>query len=282
VATTDLLRQLVGNRPIAGQAPAKRAMDVALALPAVLLLTPVFGMIGLVLVLEGRGPVFYSQERLGLRGRSFRIFKFRTMVVDAERDTGPIWAAPADSRVTRVGRFLRDTHLDELPQLINILRSEMSLVGPRPERPTIADRLEKALPGYCRRLSVPPGLTGLAQVRGGYDCSIESVRRKLRYDRLYIRRRSVLLDLSILVDTVRKIAGGDENGWSNGHAIPSKESPWAPVGKGAARVSRTRGFVPRRRLGEVMIQARRNGHAESQRSRPPTERSVSQQEALPT
>jgi lipopolysaccharide/colanic/teichoic acid biosynthesis glycosyltransferase len=189
----------------------KRALDVCLALPAVLLLAPLFGAIALAVLAERRGPVFYTQERLGRGGRRFRIIKFRSMVADAERETGPVWASARDPRVTRVGRFLRATHLDELPQLVNVLRGEMSLVGPRPERPTIADQLETAVPGFRRRLRVSPGLTGLAQVRGGYDCSIRSVRRKLRYDELYIRRRSTLMDVWVLVGTVRKIALSEEN-----------------------------------------------------------------------
>ena len=168
-------------------------------------------LIGIAIALESRGPVLFSQERVGLNGRTFWMYKFRSMVLDAERESGPVWASETDPRVTRVGSFLRRTHLDELPQLINVLLGEMSVVGPRPERPAMVERLVKIVPGYDERCAVLPGITGLAQVRHGYDRSTKTVRQKLRYDRCYMRRRgSFALDLKIMAATVAlMIHGGD-------------------------------------------------------------------------
>jgi len=164
---------------------------------------PVLCLIGIAISLESRGPVLFSQERVGLNGRTFRMYKFRSMVVDAERESGPVWSSETDPRVTRVGSVLRRTHLDELPQLINVLLGDMSVVGPRPERPAMVERLTKSVPGYDERWTVLPGITGLAQVRHGYDRSTKTVRQKLRYDRCYIRRRgSFALDLKIMAATV--------------------------------------------------------------------------------
>lgn len=181
---------------------ARRHLDRVIAVPLLLVLAPIMVVIAAVVAAEGRGRVLYEQERLGLGGRRFRLWKFRTMIPDAERETGPVWSGPGDRRVTPVGRFLRSTHLDELPQIVNVLRGEMSLVGPRPERPSIAAWLDSEVPGYRGRLAVPPGITGLAQIRAGYDTSVRSVRRKLRYDLFYIRRRSLGLEVSILAVTI--------------------------------------------------------------------------------
>src|SRR6267154_1499777 len=196
-----------GNR---GEIPApKRFVDFTLALLGLTLGFPILLLIGIVVALESRGPVLYSQERVGIRGRIFRMYKFRSMVVDAERDSGPVWATTGDPRVTRVGAILRRTHLDELPQLLNVLRGEMSLVGPRPERPAIVDSLAALVPGYHERCAVLPGITGLAQVRHGYDQSTQTVKRKLRYDRCYIRRYGCLaLDLKIMAATVALMIQG--------------------------------------------------------------------------
>ena len=182
-----------------------RWLDRAIATPLFLVLAPIMVVVAAAVALEGGGAVLYEQERLGLGGRRFRIWKFRTMIPDAERDTGPVWSETGDRRVTRVGRFLRSTHLDELPQILNVLRGEMRLVGPRPERPSIAAWLDSEIRGYRSRLAVPPGITGLAQVRAGYDTSLHSVRRKLRYDLFYIRRRSLVLEVSIVVVTIRNL-----------------------------------------------------------------------------
>ena len=181
----------------------KRFVDFTTALLGLILGFPVLLLIGIAIAVESRGAVLYAQERVGINGRMFRMHKFRSMVVDAERDSGPVWASDADPRITRVGAILRRTHLDELPQLFNVLRGEMSVVGPRPERPVMVDRLSTLVPGYRERCAVLPGITGLAQVRHGYDRSIRTVKQKLRYDRCYMRRGGSLgLDLRIMAATV--------------------------------------------------------------------------------
>ncbi len=169
------------------------------------MLTPVIGLCAVLMKLTSRGPAFYSQDRVGKDGKIFRMMKIRTMRDGAESLTGPIWATENDSRVTRVGRLLRRTHLDELPQLVNVVRGEMSLVGPRPERPQIVDQLKGKVPGYEQRLAVRPGITGLAQVRAGYDRTLNDVRRKLKLDMMYIRRMCWWVDFGIIVKTVRKL-----------------------------------------------------------------------------
>jgi lipopolysaccharide/colanic/teichoic acid biosynthesis glycosyltransferase len=157
--------------------------------------------------LTSRGPVIYRQVRLGLDGRRFTIFKIRTMYHDCERTTGPRWSTDNDPRITAVGRLLRRTHLDELPQLWNVLRGDMSLVGPRPERPEFVERLERAIPDYRGRLSVRPGLTGLAQVQLPPDSDMGGVRLKVRCDLCYVRLMGPWLDFRILVGTGLKILG---------------------------------------------------------------------------
>ena len=152
-------------------------------------------------------PGFFSQVRVGRKRRLFRMFKLRTMVRYAERDTGPVWSWNGDPRVTRIGKILRATHLDELPQLWNVLRGEMSLVGPRPERAVFVEKLERVIPGYTNRLAIRPGITGLSQLRSGYDESLHSVRRKIRYDLLYVRRGCALLDAMIVLDTILLMVG---------------------------------------------------------------------------
>jgi lipopolysaccharide/colanic/teichoic acid biosynthesis glycosyltransferase len=179
---------------------AKASVDFLLA---VLLALPVAAAVALVAIavkLTSRGPVIYTQTRLGKHGRPFRIYKIRTMYVDSEV-AGPRWATVRDPRVTPIGGFLRRSHIDELPQLMNILRGEMSVVGPRPERPEFVVQLEKALPRYRERLAVRPGVTGLAQVQLPPDTDLESVRRKLACDLCYIDRMSLWLDLRIIACT---------------------------------------------------------------------------------
>ncbi|HYR51668.1 MAG TPA: sugar transferase [Candidatus Dormibacteraeota bacterium] len=186
----------------------KRFLDVSFALIVLTIGFPAFCLIALAIALESRGPVLFCQERVGFCGRTFRMYKFRSMVSDAERDTGPVWSSHSDPRVTRVGSILRRTHLDELPQLFNVLRGEMSVVGPRPERPALVERLSRLVPGYDDRWAVLPGITGLAQVRHVYDQSTKTVRQKLRYDRCYIRRQgSFSLDLKIMAATVALMLG---------------------------------------------------------------------------
>jgi lipopolysaccharide/colanic/teichoic acid biosynthesis glycosyltransferase len=184
------------------RAALKRSCDVTLAFVAFFAILPVMIVIAAVIWLGDRGPVLFAQERVGRYRRPFRVLKFRTMGVHAERETGPTWSWAGDPRVTRFGRSLRAMHLDELPQLWNVLRGEMSLVGPRPERAVFVEQLEKVVPGYALRFAVRPGITGLSQLRNGYDESVRSVRRKIRYDILYVHRGCTLLDTMILIDTI--------------------------------------------------------------------------------
>jgi len=187
----------------------KRSLDVLSALLGLTLGLPILVLIGLAIALESRGSVLYSQRRVGRHGRIFRMYKFRSMRVNAERDSGPVWSSETDPRVTRVGAILRRTHLDELPQLLNVLRGEMSIVGPRPERPAMVERLARLVPGYHERWAVLPGITGLAQVRHVYDQSTKTVKQKLRYDRCYIGRQgSFALDLRIMAATVALMMSG--------------------------------------------------------------------------
>jgi lipopolysaccharide/colanic/teichoic acid biosynthesis glycosyltransferase len=159
---------------------------------------------------DWRHPVLYSQLRVGQFGRPFRIYKFRTMRVDAERESGAVWASAGDPRITRLGRFLRATRLDEIPQFWNVLVGNMSVVGPRPERPEMVARLVEQIPYYSERENVPPGLTGWAQIRHPYGSSVEDARRKLEFDLYYIKHMSVSLDLQILLSTVRIVLFGQE------------------------------------------------------------------------
>jgi sugar transferase (PEP-CTERM system associated) len=182
----------------------KRALDVALAIVGLAILVPIGIVIGLVIKFESRGPVFYWQKRVGRDGRIFTCWKFRSMRSDAEK-SGPQWAAKDDRRVTRFGRLLRRTRLDEFPQMWNVLRNEMSFVGPRPERPFFVDELRKQIPFYMERLLVKPGLTGWAQINYQYGSSVEDALTKLQHDLYYIKNLSIWLDLLILVRTIKVI-----------------------------------------------------------------------------
>jgi lipopolysaccharide/colanic/teichoic acid biosynthesis glycosyltransferase len=199
---------------------ALRAMNVIIAAVALFIALPLLLLIALAIKLTSRGPVFYTQERVGvdrripdkatanhrrahdLGGRPFTIYKFRTMQVDAERATGAVWATQNDPRITPVGRFLRQYRLDEIPQLINVMRGEMNIVGPRPERPTIFAELREHIAEYPLRQRTKPGITGLAQIYHHYDRSLDDVRTKVRYDLEYIRRQSVWEDLRIMLRTI--------------------------------------------------------------------------------
>ena len=183
---------------------ARRLADVVLSLAALLLALPLLLLMAVLIKLDSPGPVIYCQERVGLNGRQFTLLKFRSMRTDAEA-AGPCWAAERDPRVTRLGRMLRLTRLDELPQLLNVLAGSMSLIGPRPERPHFAHRLAQAIPHFERRLAVKPGITGWAQVNRPYGASVEDAREKLAYDLHYIAHRSLLLDARILLATVRVV-----------------------------------------------------------------------------
>ena len=186
----------------------KRIVDVAAALIGLVITAPIMALTALAIKLDSKGPTIYTQERVGRFGELFRMYKFRTMVVDAEA-SGPVWAqSDEDPRMTRVGRVLRRTHLDELPQLVNVLGGEMSLVGPRPERPHFVEELNGAIQRYDERLLIKPGMTGLAQVHYRYDQSLADVKRKLRFDLLYIKRMCLALDARILAWTVFVVVTG--------------------------------------------------------------------------
>jgi lipopolysaccharide/colanic/teichoic acid biosynthesis glycosyltransferase len=180
---------------------------LVLALLLLLLSLPVLLVAGLLVRLTSHGPALYFQTRLGLNGRPFTLWKLRTMYHNCERVSGIRWSTPGDARVTWLGRFLRRTHLDELPQLWNVLRGDMSLVGPRPERPELIPALEQAIPHYRERLRIPPGVTGLAQVQVPADTDLNSVSRKLAYDFYYIRHVGLWLDLRLILCTAARMLG---------------------------------------------------------------------------
>jgi sugar transferase (PEP-CTERM system associated) len=187
---------------------AKRGFDVLFSLALLGLFAPLLAVIALAIRLDSPGPVFYRQTRVGRFGAPFSIMKFRTMVVDAER-AGAQWAAERDPRITRVGHVLRRMRLDELPQAVNVLRGEMSLVGPRPERPEFVGELVEALPYYNERHNVQPGITGWAQINCPYGSSIEDTKVKLSYDLYYLKNRSLALDGIILLRTIGTVLFGD-------------------------------------------------------------------------
>jgi lipopolysaccharide/colanic/teichoic acid biosynthesis glycosyltransferase len=189
-------------RPIQGwYLPFKQAVDFVAALILGTVALPLIALSALIVKLTSRGPAFYTQVRVGAGGQLFTIYKLRSMVHNCESLTGPRWSMPGDPRVTRIGWFLRATHLDELPQLLNVLRGEMSLIGPRPERPEFFPELERELPAYGQRVTVRPGVTGLAQVQLPPDTDLSSVRCKLAHDLYYVKYVSPLLDMRLLVCT---------------------------------------------------------------------------------
>lgn len=199
---------------------ANRAVNCVLAAIAIVLTSPIMALVALVIRLTSKGPVIYTQERVGIDrrdkrtlamydrrgsnhgGRVFKIYKFRTMRVDAEKASGAVWATKNDPRVTRVGRFLRSARLDELPQLYNVLRGDMNIVGPRPERPTIFANLRENIAEYPLRQKTKPGITGLAQINHSYDSCIEDVRTKVSYDLEYLARQSLWEDIKIMLKTI--------------------------------------------------------------------------------
>ncbi|WP_413580676.1 exopolysaccharide biosynthesis polyprenyl glycosylphosphotransferase [Bdellovibrio sp. HCB288] len=184
----------------------KRLMDIAISGLLLLLASPVIALVALVVKLESRGPAIYSQIRTGKDGETFTIFKFRSMRTDAEKN-GAVWAAKNDNRVTRIGRFIRLTRLDELPQLWNVLKGEMSFVGPRPERPEFNEMLKAQLPYYDLRHTLRPGLTGWAQVLYPYGASIEDSKEKLQFELYYIKHSSIFLDIMIILKTIAVVVG---------------------------------------------------------------------------
>jgi len=169
---------------------------------------PIFFIVPILIKLDSRGKIFFRQERIGEGEKIFNIYKFRTMYEDAEGKTGTVWSQRGDRRITRIGRFLRKWRIDELPQLYNVLKGDMSIVGPRPERPFFVETLKKQIPFYSERHYVKPGITGWAQVRYEYGDSIEDAIEKLRYDLYYIKNQSLIFDLLIILETIKVIITG--------------------------------------------------------------------------
>jgi exopolysaccharide biosynthesis polyprenyl glycosylphosphotransferase len=183
----------------------RRLCDIVLAIAGLVAVMPLLVISSIAIKLDTKGTVFYRQERVGAKGKYFQLLKLRTMEMDAEKN-GPRWAGINDPRVTRIGKFLRKTRIDELPQLINVLKGDMSIIGPRPERPVFTEIFNQKTPGFIKRLAVKPGLTGWAQVNGGYDITPEE---KLAYDLEYIRKRSFFLDVKILFLTFKVVITGE-------------------------------------------------------------------------
>ncbi len=190
------------------RALSKRLFDVGSSSLLLVLAMPLMVLTALAIVLESPGPVFYRQERVGEGGQPFRVIKFRSMRTDAERDGVARWATADDQRVTRVGRWIRKLRIDELPQVINVLRGEMSFVGPRPERPTFVEQLQREIPYYGLRHSVKPGITGWAQLRYAYGASVKDAEEKLKYDLYYVKHQSFMFDLLVLLQTVEVVLFG--------------------------------------------------------------------------
>ncbi|EJQ76129.1 UDP-phosphate N-acetylgalactosaminyl-1-phosphate transferase [Bacillus toyonensis] len=204
VTSDDQIVQ-VENRQSKLYLGSKYILDVIFALLGLIILAPVILIFSLLIILESPGSPFYLQERLGLYGKKFKVIKLRSMRNDAEKN-GAKWAEKNDPRITKIGLFIRKTRIDELPQLFNILKGEMSLVGPRPERPMFTEKFEHEIPGFKKRLNVKPGLTGWAQVNGGYEIT---PKEKLKLDIYYINHASIILDFKIIIKTVRVVITGD-------------------------------------------------------------------------
>jgi sugar transferase (PEP-CTERM system associated) len=186
----------------------KRMVDLLLSIFGLITSFPLMLFLALLIKLDSAGPIFLRQERMGENGKVFILYKFRTMITDAEKETGPVWAQTIDPRTTRVGKILRRIGLDELPQLFNVLKGNMSFVGPRPERPHFIADLQEKIPYYSQRLVVKPGITGWAQVRYGYGASLEDAIEKLQYDLYYIKNMSLFLDMLIILSTIHKVVFG--------------------------------------------------------------------------
>ena len=178
----------------------KRMLDIAVSIPAIIILLPLMALTAVVIKADSKGPVIYSQERVGQYGKPFKVYKFRSMKQDAEAQSGPVLAKEGDNRITKVGRFIRATRIDELPQLFNVLKGEMSIVGPRPERPFFVEQFIKEKPEYAYRHNVKPGITGLAQIAGKYNTTAYD---KLIYDLIYIQEVSIKTDLIIMLQTLK-------------------------------------------------------------------------------
>jgi exopolysaccharide biosynthesis polyprenyl glycosylphosphotransferase len=188
-----------------GENSMRRVGDLMIACALIVLTLPLMAIVALAIKLDSFGPVFYRQERVGLGSRRFMLLKFRSMIQDSEPDGRPVWAAERDIRVTRVGRFIRCMRIDELPQLFNVLCGDMSMVGPRPERPYFVDQLTEVIPYFAERHKVKPGITGWAQINLPYGASIPDARKKLSYDLYYTKNHTAAFDLLILLSTVRVV-----------------------------------------------------------------------------
>ncbi|MFH1194510.1 MAG: sugar transferase [bacterium] len=180
----------------------KRVMDILVSIILLLIASPALIITMIAIKLESKGPIIYKQERSGMNGKPFNVYKFRSMIQDAEKYSGPVWSQKNDPRITKAGRLIRKLRIDEFPQMMNVLKGEMSLVGPRPERPYFVEKLAQEIPLYKRRLKVRPGITGWAQVKHKYDESIEDVKAKLSYDLFYIENMSIRMDFKILFRTI--------------------------------------------------------------------------------
>ena len=209
VKVRKAINNFIYSFPSYWQIRIKRYTDLVLTSCAFLISAPLMAIIAIAVKATSKGPVLYKQERVGKNGRHFIMYKFRSMYCNAESNTGPVWAQiENDPRVTPIGSFLRKTHLDELPQLFNVLNDDMSVVGPRPERPYFVSKLKKSIPHYVQRLDVKPGITGLAQVKQKYDETIADVKKKLKYDLVYVRKMCLTLDLKVLIWTIGVIISG--------------------------------------------------------------------------
>jgi lipopolysaccharide/colanic/teichoic acid biosynthesis glycosyltransferase len=186
----------------------KRFFDTLVSAIGIVIAMPIIAITGMVIKIVSPGPIFFRQERVGWDGRIFKIYKIRTMELDAEKYTGPVWARENDPRLIKFGRLIRKMHIDELPQLFNVLKGEMSIVGPRPERPVFVRQLSREVRDYQKRIRVRPGITGLAQIWHKYDETIEDVKKKVRYDLLYIREMCLMVDLRIMLQTIVVAARG--------------------------------------------------------------------------
>ena len=191
----------------AWQANIKRIMDVAVSIIAICLLSPIYLVIAVCVKLSSKGPVFYLQERMGRYGKPFNIIKFRTMIIDAEK-YGPALSSDGDPRITRLGRFMRKVRLDELPQFINVLKGDMSLVGPRPERSFYIEQIVQKAPHYYTVFKVRPGITSWGQVKYGYAENVDEMVDRLKYDIIYLENMSLYLDIKILIYTIKTVLEG--------------------------------------------------------------------------
>ena len=186
----------------------KRSSDLILSFVLLICICPLMLLVAILIKLDSSGPVIFSQERVGEKHKSYLVKKFRSMVVDAEKRSGPVWAQDDDPRITRVGRFIRKTRIDEIPQFWNVFKGEMSFVGPRPEREYFVNDLEKKIPYYRERFTVKPGITGWAQINYRYGATIEDAIEKLNYDMFYIKNMSIWMDLMIVLRTIKIVLFG--------------------------------------------------------------------------